>query len=178
MQGVMLATDVLGASVTVSTQSTSGTGTGTGTLATDTPPAVTGIATDTPSAGGTLSTSTPEASGSGTGTGDFSQGTVEDLIVESATGTMQYLVVRFGSQDNLIPIPINLVGWDATANGLVLMVSPDVLQNAPSFSANQFPDTSTAGWDQEFSTYWQTNGGTGTGFGTGGTTISTATATP
>jgi sporulation protein YlmC with PRC-barrel domain len=177
LQGVMLATDVLGATVTVS-GSTSGTG-GTGTTATDTPSAGTGTtATDTPSAGGTSATSTPEAGG--TGTGDFSQGTIEDVIIDPATGDIQYAVVQFGSQDTWVPIPVNLLGWDSATNSFVLMVSPDTLQTAPSFPADQFPDTSTPGWDQEWSTFWQNNGGTGTGSGTGtgGTTISTATATP
>jgi sporulation protein YlmC with PRC-barrel domain len=186
MQGVMLATEVLGASVTVSPQGNNGTGGtgGSGTLATDTPSAGTGLATDTPSAGGTLSTSTPEAGGTGTGTGtgtsNFNQGTVEDLIVEPATGMMQYLVVRFGSQDNWIPVPIGFLRWDSATNSIVLMVSANALQNAPAFSADQFPDTSMSGWDQQWSGYWQNNGGTGngTGTGTGGTTISTATATP
>jgi len=186
MQGVLLATDVLGATVTVSPQGNNGAGGtgGTGTTTTDTPAAGTSAqSTDTPSAGGTLSTSTPSSgtgTGSGTGTSDFSQGTVQDLIIEPATGNLQYLVVRFGSQDNWIPLPIGFLRWDSTANGFVLMVSANALQNAPAFSADQFPDTSTPGWDQEWSTYWQNNGGTGTGTGTGtgGTTISTATATP
>jgi len=161
----MLATDVLNATVTIS-----GTGTGTGTSATNTPKAG---ATSAPTEAATAAPTTS----SGTGTGTASQGTIEDLIVESATGMMQYVVVQVGDNTNWTPVPINFLSWDATNNTFVLNVSSDVLQSAPSFSQDQFPDTSVSGWDQEFSTFWssQSSGGTGTGTGTG---LATDTPTP
>jgi hypothetical protein len=183
MQGVMLATDILGATVTVSPQGNDQ-GAGTGTSVETSTPEAGVISTDTPSASGdTIATATPESSmGTGTGTGDFSMGTVEDMIVEPQTGDMQYLVVSFGTEDRWIPIPVGFLRWDSTTNGFVLMVNANALQNAPAFSSDQFPDTSMSGWDQEFSTFWQSNGGmgggTGSGSGTGGISISTATATP
>jgi hypothetical protein len=181
MQGVMLATDILGATVTVSPQGNDqGTGTGTG-AETSTPEAGV-VSTDTPSASGdTTGTATPESStGTGTGMGDFSTGTVEDMILEPQTGDVQYLVIDFGMEDRWIPIPVGFLRWDSTMTGFVLMVNQNALQNAPAFTSDQFPDTSSSGWDQEFSTFWQSNGGTsaGTGSGTGGVSISTATATP
>jgi hypothetical protein len=69
------------------------------------------------------------------------------------------------------------MGWDATNNQIVLMVDANLLQNAPGFSSSQLPDTTMSGWDQQFSSYWQ-SGGSGSGTGTGGTASSTATATP
>jgi hypothetical protein len=177
MQGVILASDVLGANVIPNAQG-AGTGTGgTGTSATDTPAAGTGTqSTDTPSAGGTASTAMPDttstasSSGTGTGTGststDNSQGTVQDIIFNPKNGDMQYLVVSSGSGDTWIPVPIDLVGWDATNNQLALTVDANTLQNAPTFSSSQFPDTSTAGWDQQFSTYWSSNSGAGAGAAT------------
>jgi hypothetical protein len=182
MQGVVMATDILGATVMVSPQGNDqGTGTGTG-LETSTPSTGT-LATDTPSAGGTSATATTTTgTGSGTGTGDFSQGTVEDMIVEPQTGDLQYLVVSFGTQDSWFPIPVGFMRWDATNNQFVLMINQNALENAPAFSPDQFPDTAASGWDQEFSIYWENNGsmgsGTGTGTGTGGVSVSTATPTP
>jgi hypothetical protein len=171
MQGVMLATEILGSTVTVNSQGT-GTGTGTGT----------GLETSTPASGTGLETSTPASgtgSGTGTGTGDFSSGTVKDMIVEPMTGNLQYVVVSFGSStDTWVPIPVSLLSWDSTMNGFVLNTSADVLQTAPSFSSSQFPDTSTSGWDQEWSTFWQSNGSTGSGMGTGTGSGASATATP
>jgi hypothetical protein len=181
MQGVMLATDILGATVTVSPQ---GNDQGTGTGAETSTPEAGVVSTDTPSASGdTTGTATPESStGTGTGTDDFSTGTVEDMIVEPQTGDMQYLVVSFGTEDRWFPIPVGFLRWDSTTNGFVLMVNQNALQNAPAFTSDQFPDTSSSGWDQEFSTFWQSNGGmgggTGSGTGSGGVTVATATATP
>lgn len=179
MQGVMLATDILGATVTVSPQGNDqGTGGDTGTTGTAQPDATS--AATTPQADATATSET--GTGTGTGTGDFQQGTVEDLIIETQTGDMQYLVVSFGMEDRLIPIPVGFLRWDATNNGFVLMINENALQNAPAFTQDQFPDTTTSGWDQEFSTFWQSNGGAGgTGSGTGtnsGVTVSTATPTP
>jgi sporulation protein YlmC with PRC-barrel domain len=176
MQGVMLASDILGATVTVSPQGNdqgAGSGSGTGT----------GLETSTPEAGATAATATSDTSaGSGTGSGasDFSSGTVEDMIVEPQTGDVQYLVVSFGTSTDWIPLPIGFLRWDSSTNGFVLMVNQNALQNAPTFAPDQFPDTSMSGWDQEWSTYWQSNGGTGAsgGTGSGGISISTATATP
>jgi sporulation protein YlmC with PRC-barrel domain len=175
LQGVMLATDVLGATVVINPQGT-GTG-GTAAIATDTPAAGTGtLATDTPSAGGTGSTSTPSTGGSSSGTGTGSdENIVEDMIVDPLTGLMQYVVISMGTGSDWIPVPVSLLGWDSANSQLVLMVSADSLQNAPTFSSDQFPDTSMSGWDQEFSTFWQTNGGTGAGTGTGAVTVATAT---
>lgn len=177
MQGVMLATDILGATVMVSPQGNDqGAGPGTGNAA----------GMNTPEAGATSTGSTPQADGTATATsstgtgsasaGDFSKGTVEDIIIDPASGDLQYLVVSFGGEQRWIPIPIGFLRWDAATSSFVLMINENALQNAPAFSADQFPDTSTPGWDQEFSDFWHNNagtGGTGTGTGTG-----SATSTP
>jgi hypothetical protein len=150
---VVLVSQLLGSNVTINSQ---GTGSGSGT----------GSETSTPS------------SNTGTGTGssitDNAQGTVQDVIIQPRIGKLQYLVVSF-SAENWIPVPISLVGWDATNNQIALLTAATMLQNAPTYSAGQSPATSTADWDQQFSTYW--NGG-GTGTGSGGTNSVTATATP
>jgi hypothetical protein len=112
------------------------------------------------------------------------------MIIETNTGMIQYIVIgtNFGSGDVLVPVPLNLIQWDATNSQFMLNVAPGILQTAPNFTSDQFPDTSTSGWDQQFSTFWQSNGasgGSGTGTGTGtnsgsgtGTGSETATATP
>lgn len=182
MQGVVLASDVLGATVTIGGGLGQGNGTGQSSTAVPdtTATATTGTGTGTGSA-----TATSTSSGTGTGTGNGStsagatQATVEDLIIEPVNGNILYLVVRTSDDDTRwIPVPLGFLSWDATNNGFVLMVNANALQNAPAFQADQFPDTTSAGWDTEFSTFWQSNGGTGTGIGTGGVTASTATATP
>jgi sporulation protein YlmC with PRC-barrel domain len=170
-QGVVLASQVLGSTITFG-------GKGQGQAQATSAPDTTATATN--------ATATTTTGGTGTGVGNAAgatEATVEDLIIDQATGDLRYLVIRT-AEDNTrwIPIPIGFLRWDATNNGFVLMISTNALQNAPAFAEDQFPDTSTTGWDTEFSTFWQNNGGTGGagGTGTGGTggTSTTPTATP
>jgi sporulation protein YlmC with PRC-barrel domain len=171
-------------------------------IATNTPePAVTStpeaVGTSTPSAGGASSetaTAIPVEGGmpmqgvalasqllnadivqdSGTGASPGTGFTVQDIVIEPRIGKLQYVVVSSGSADTWIPVPISVLGWNASNNQLVLMIDAGLLQNAPTVPSAQFPDTSMSGWDQEFLTYWQ-GGGTGS---SGGISVSTATATP
>ena len=114
----------------------------------------------------------------GTGTGSDT-GTVQDVIIEPRIAKLQYVVVSLVSGDAWIPVPIRALGWDSTDNQLVLMVDASMLQNAPTFSGGQIPDTSVQGWDEQFSTYWSGGGrGTGSDSGSGtGTAAGTATGT-
>jgi sporulation protein YlmC with PRC-barrel domain len=173
-QGVVLASQVLGTPLMTGGQ---GQGQGQATAMPDT--------TATATTGGTGATATASTGGTGTGTGQSAganQATVEDAIIDMATGDVQYLVIST-AKDNTqwIPIPVGFLRCDSTTNRFSLTINANALQNAPAFAQDQFPDTSTTGWDTEFSTFWQNNGGTGTA-GTGGTgtgvTSSTATATP
>jgi len=161
MAGVILASDVLGANVVLNTQG-AGTGTGTGTESSTSTPSAGGSSTATPEMTATASSS---GTGPGTGTGstttEGSQATVQDVVFDPKLGDLQYLVVSLGSTDTWTPVPVDMVGWDASNNQLALMVDASTLQNAPSFSSSQFPDTSTSGWDQEFSSFWSSNSGTG-----------------
>ena len=184
-QGVVLASQVIGSTIMIGGQGQATAAPDTTATATTGGTGGTGInATATSSTGGT------GTGGTGTGAGNAAsttQATVQDLIIDQATGDLQYLVIQT-AEDNTrwIPIPIGFLRWDATNNGFVLMINANALQNAPAFAEDQFPDTTTTGWDTEFSTFWQNNGGTGgtggtgtggTGTGTGGTST-TATATP
>jgi len=166
LQGVVLASEVLGSTLTMG-QDAGGTGTD--------------QATATPGTGGTdQSTATPDA-GTGSGT-DTDQGTmsatIEDLIVDTDAGDIQYIVVNtsFDDGEHWIPVPLDLFQWDAATGGFILNVDGTMLQNAPFFQDGQFPDTSMDGWNSEFDSFWQNNGaGGGTGSDSGG---ADATATP
>jgi sporulation protein YlmC with PRC-barrel domain len=175
-QGVVLASEVLGTTVMIGGQSQGqGQGQGQATAVPDT--------TATATTGGTGATATASTGGTGTGqSADADQATVEDAIIDMATGDVQYLVINTANDTaQWIPVPVGFLRCDSATNGFSLTINANALQNAPAFAQDQFPDTSTTGWDTEFSTFWQNNGGTG-GTGMGGTgtgvTASTATATP
>lgn len=159
LQGVVLASDLLGANIALSSQGAgSGTGTGTGSSLSTSTPSAAGSSTAMPD---TTATASSGGTGTGLGTGSTgsSQGKIEDVIIEPRIGKLQYVVVSTGA-DTWIPVPISALGWDAINNQAGLMIDASRLQNAPSFSSSQFPDISMPGWSQQFSTYWQGNGGT------------------
>jgi hypothetical protein len=106
--------------------------------------------------------------------------TIDDVIIDTneagESGNILYLVVTstFAEGERWIPIPVDMLQWDATDNGFLVVADATMLENAPSFQNDQYPDTSAAGWNAEFDTFWQNNGGS-TGSGNGG---AEATATP
>ena len=167
LQGVVLASEVLGSTVNLGTQ---GQGTGTGTdqgTATADPNAGAGQGTATAAPGGT-GTETPAAGTGGTGQGTTDQGattgTIEDMITDIDTGNILYIVVAatLAEEERWIPVPLGLFQWDGTTGGFNLNADATVLQNAPFFANGQFPDTTTGGWNADIDTFWQNNGG-GTG---------------
>ena len=92
-------------------------------------------------------------------------GNVSDLILNPQTGQVDYVVVTAG--DKLIPVPwkaLTVVNAQAQAassnssgpqNGFVLTVDQSTLENAPSFTTNNFPVTQTPDWDAQIKAYWQ-----------------------
>lgn len=104
--------------------------------------------------------------GTGQGVGNI-QGTIDDMIVAVETGEIQYLVVdvTLDEGQRWIPVPLTLIQWDAANGAFSINANPATFRDAPSFENGQYPDTSMSGWNAEFDTFWQNNGGTGTGAG-------------
>lgn len=150
LQGVILATEVLGSVITVqgNDQALSpdpglGTETPEATAATD--------ATAVPLATATLGPDPATVPGTETMTA-----TIEDLIVDPDTGEILYLVITggFAEGERWIPVPLGFVQWDAVNESFVLRVNAAALQNAPFFQDGQFPDFSVDTWDDEFDGFW------------------------
>jgi sporulation protein YlmC with PRC-barrel domain len=172
LQGVVLASEVLDSTITLSP----GQGQGEGQATTEPAPTMDPNATVDPNA-----TATTEG-GQGTGTGQEqgqgvgnTQGTIDDLIVAVDTGEIQYVVVDITLDEGQrwIPVPLSSIQWDAANGAFVINANPAMFREAPFFENGQYPDTTTAGWNSEFDTFWQNNGG-GSGTGADGQ----ATATP
>ena len=178
LQGVVLASEVLDSTITLSPGQGQGQGQG---QATAEPAATEPNATANPNETPTTTTAGQGAGqGQGQGVGNM-QGTVDDLIVAPDSGQIQYLVVDTTSDqgERWIPIPLSFIQWDGANQAFVINANPATFGNAPFFENGQFPDMTTPGWDTEFSTFWQNNGaGTGTGTGTGTGAAGEATATP
>ena len=176
LQGVMLASEVLGSEIKVGNQ-----GQGTGQDLATTAPS-TDLATSTPATGGATQAATTMPQGTATtlsvdqsnpGLGNM-EATVNDLIIDMKTGDILYLVLNTKIDDNerLIPVPLSLLQWDSNTEAFVVNANPAMLRDAPSFKEDQYPDTSVAGWDSDILTFWQNNG---SGQGSGAAIQATAT---
>jgi hypothetical protein len=173
LQGVMLASDVLGSTVSLSGIVAPGqSGTPDQPLATATSGGTTSTeATATPG-GATLPQATATSGTSQSETANMSF-TIKDMIVDTNNGKILYIVVSssFTDGERWIPVPLGLLQWDGTNQTFSLDTDATMLSSAPFFTEDQFPDITSTNWDKEFSTYWKSgNSGTGTG--------GAATATP
>ena len=183
IQGVQLASEVLGAKLTVGAEalapgtstpgaaggSTSATATvSPGTSATTSTPgsAGTSVATATSNAGTSQTTATPSAGATAANLNAM----ISDMIVNNDAGEIMYLVVKtnFDDGEHLIPVPLRLLqlvsSGPASDTGepanqsFVLNIDPTTLQNAPFFKNGEFPDMTMPGWNSEFDSFWQNNG--------------------
>ena len=83
--------------------------------------------------------------------------TVDDVLVDTTSGDVTYLVVHtnLDNSEYWIPVPLSLLQWDPTNQTFGLNMDAATLQNAPSFAEGQYPDTTASGWSSEFDTFWQ-----------------------
>lgn len=153
LQGVVLASEVLGSTVNWGAQG--GTGTDLGTATPD-PGAGAGQSTATP--GGTAETPTADP-GLGAGAENMT-GTIEDMITDTDTGDILYVVITavLAEAERWIPVPFGQFEWDAATGEFILNADASVLQNAPFFADGQFPDATVDGWNADIDTFWQSNG--------------------
>jgi sporulation protein YlmC with PRC-barrel domain len=156
LQGVMLASEILGSSIQVRGNDQA---LGIDPAVVGTPdPNATAAATADPNATATIGAVSEPGQGS-----EMMDVTVEDLIVDPETGEVRYLVVTgaFAEGERWIPVPLGFVQWDPSNQNFLIRVNAAALQNAPAFEGGEFPDMSTDGWDQDFSTFWDNPENTG-----------------
>jgi hypothetical protein len=110
----------------------------------------TGAATGTAEPGGAAGgTSTPEAGGSG-GAGTVGQRDGARVL---------YLVINaddsFGfGEESLIAIPWEHVQIDHTQQVVMVDVTREQFENAPTFSPTNWPDMTGTDWDREWRDFW------------------------
>ena len=105
-------------------------------------------------------------------------GDVEDLVLDADAMTVSYVVVKTGQDGKLIPVPwsaltvvtaqsqptstLQTPASKGSQNGLMLNVDQSSLDKAPTIDLTTIPGLgeAAAGWDSDYSTYW--NGVLGT----------------
>ena len=155
LQGVVLASDVLGTSISLSPGQGNASGEGQG-QATATAGTDSSQPTATAAAGQAQATATTDPNqGSGQEADDFS-GTIDDIIVDIDSGEILFVVVNttFDDGERWIPVPLGFFRWDAENSALLLNTNSPTISDAPFFLDGEFPDTSADGWSAEFDTFW------------------------
>jgi len=84
---------------------------------------------------------------------------INDIIIDDTTGDVQFLVIQASNStlgQRTIPVPLKFFGLTSgTSQSLTLTAALSDLENAPSFSGGQYPNTQAPGWDSQIQSYWQ-----------------------
>jgi len=75
-------------------------------------------------------------------------GSIEDVMIDKATGRIVYAILSFGGflgiGDRYYPLPWEKLTYSTELGGYLVDIDRDVLEGAPSFT-----DHATAGWNDE-----------------------------
>jgi sporulation protein YlmC with PRC-barrel domain len=81
-------------------------------------------------------------------------GKIEDIMVDITTGKIEYVVIAFGGfltiNEKYFAIPFRLLKVDTATKSFILNQPKDVLEKAPGFDLNHWPETNLHGEE----TYW------------------------
>jgi sporulation protein YlmC with PRC-barrel domain len=85
-------------------------------------------------------------------------GTIEDLMIDIESGRIAYAVLSFGGflglGDKLFAIPWSALKVEAAEKRFVLNISKDLLEQAPGFDKDNWPDMSDPAWGVQIYTYY------------------------
>jgi sporulation protein YlmC with PRC-barrel domain len=91
------------------------------------------------------------------GSGD-ELGTIEDLMVDVATGRVNYAVLSFGGilgiGDKYFAVPMEAFSVDTRDERLVLNESKERLENAPGFDKDDWPSEASQEWTRSVMQYY------------------------
>jgi sporulation protein YlmC with PRC-barrel domain len=77
-------------------------------------------------------------------------GKIENLMIDLENGRIAYAVLSFGGflglGDKLFAIPWETLALDTAQNRFVLGISRELLEKAPGFDKNNWPDMSDPAW--------------------------------
>jgi len=85
-------------------------------------------------------------------------GKIEDLMIDVAEGRIAYAVLSFsgimGLGNRLFAIPWDALALDTEEKKYILDLDRDMLQKAPAFDQNHWPDISDQDWVERVHTYY------------------------
>ena len=85
-------------------------------------------------------------------------GEIEDIMIDIDTGRIAYAVLSFGGilgmGGKLFAIPWEALQISKEEHKFILNVSKDMLERAPGFDKDNWPDTSDPEWNTKTRDYW------------------------
>ncbi len=85
-------------------------------------------------------------------------GKIEDVMIDLGEGRIAYAVLSFGGflgiGDKLFAIPWNALKLNPGEDEFILDVDKKVLEKAPGFDRNNWPDMADRRWGQQVYTYY------------------------
>ena len=88
-------------------------------------------------------------------------GTIQHLMIDLQKGRVAYAVLSFGGflgmGEKLFAIPWSALTVDTVERQFVLNVGKDLLERAPGFDRDNWPDMADRTWGTDVSTYYSAN---------------------
>jgi sporulation protein YlmC with PRC-barrel domain len=94
-------------------------------------------------------------------------GKIEDVVLDAASGRIAYAVLSFGGflgmGDKYFAIPWNAIHFDVSKEHAVLNVDKNLLENAPGFDKDNWPNMADSTWGSRiykhygYTPYWEEN---------------------
>ncbi len=89
---------------------------------------------------------------------DRDLGKVEDLMIDTSSGNVDYAVLSFGGLlgigNKLFAIPMDAIKINTDKKCCVLNVEEERLKDAPGFDKDEWPNTSDAKWQSTIRDYY------------------------
>jgi sporulation protein YlmC with PRC-barrel domain len=85
-------------------------------------------------------------------------GRIEELMIDLDSGRVAYAILSFGGilglGDKLFAIPWSVLAFEPAERRFILDVSKELLQRAPGFDKNDWPDVSDPAWGGQIHAYY------------------------
>lgn len=86
-------------------------------------------------------------------------GKIEEIMIDVNNGKIAYAVLSFGGflgiGDKLFAVPWDSLTLNSAAQEFILDVDKEVLEHAPGFDKDNWPDMADASWHTEIQNHWR-----------------------
>lgn len=88
---------------------------------------------------------------------DENMGEIKDIMIDTTTGKIDYLVIEFGGFLGMgvkyFAVPFNVLTVDTVQKGFIFNQPKEILENAPGFDKDQWPNTNNHQMERVYN-YW------------------------